>query len=175
MSVVVLVTGAGSDDVNGLYIPTGRQWHEAEVYENDKLCMLSREPHKSQKTGLTSYGWILGQDRKPMYAVQSDEMVPPKSGWKKFSGQLPIPAVEASEKSLKTAAETVALAFKDQGNALFASRAYREAAGRWSRALSTLEKYCSDSQVWSSSCGKPGVHTHTDRNTQTCTNMSIPM
>eukprot|EP00438_Fugacium_kawagutii_P034254 Skav225947 [mRNA] locus=scaffold1500:586407:588745:- [translate_table: standard] len=109
--------------------------------------MLSREPHKSQKTGLTSYGWILGQDRKPMYAVQSEEKVPPKSGWKKFSGQAPIPAVEASTESLKTAAETVALAFKDQGNALFASRAYREAASRWSRALSTLEKYCSDSQV----------------------------
>lgn len=142
----ILVTGAGSDDVNGLYVPTGRKWHEAEIFENDKLCMLSREPHKSQKTGLTSYGWILGQDRKPMYAVQSEEILPPKSGWKKFTGQVPIPAVDPSD-SLKAAAETAALAFKDQGNALFTARSYKEAATKWSRALSTLEKYCSDSQV----------------------------
>ena len=39
-----------------------RLWHEAMVFENDRLCMLSREPHTSQKTGQKSYGWILGQD-----------------------------------------------------------------------------------------------------------------
>ena len=142
----VLVTGAGSEDVNGLYVPTGKRWHEAEIYENDKLCMLSREPHKSQKTGLTSYGWILGQERKPMYAVQSEEIWPPELGWKKFSGQAPIPAVNAAD-SLKTAAEAAALAFKDQGNALFTARCYKEANTKWSRALNTLEKYCNDSQM----------------------------
>ena len=90
----VLVTGAGSEDVNGLYVPSGKSWHEAEVFENDRHCMLSREPHQSRKTGITSYGWILGQDRKPMYAVQSEELLPPKSGWKKFSGLGPIPVLD---------------------------------------------------------------------------------
>ena len=139
----VLVTGGGSEDVNGLYVPTGRSWHDAEVFENDRHCMLSREPHKSQRTGLTSFGWILGQDRKPMYAVQSEETLPPKSGWKKFTGQGPIPAVDLSY-SLESAAEAAALALKEQGNAFFSARSYKEAVGNWSRALSTLEKYANE-------------------------------
>mmetsp|Transcript_33466 Transcript_33466/g.77130 ORF Transcript_33466/g.77130 Transcript_33466/m.77130 type:complete len:644 (+) Transcript_33466:25-1956(+) len=134
----IAVAGAGTEDANGLYLPTGRMWHEAPVFENDRRCMLSREPHKSQKTGETSYGWIIGQDRKPLYAVQSDSTSPPESGWRKFSGLLPIPRIQCSV--LGDAVETAALALKEQGNALFAARSYKEAAAIWSRGLSTLSR-----------------------------------
>ncbi|CAJ1356087.1 unnamed protein product [Effrenium voratum] len=44
-----------------------------------------------------------------------------------------------------SAAESAALAFKEQGNTLFATRAYKEAAARWSRALSLLQRHNVDS------------------------------
>lgn len=44
----VLVRGAGSPDLDGLYVATGRS-HEAELFENDRRCLLSREPHKSRR------------------------------------------------------------------------------------------------------------------------------
>ena len=136
--VAVVVSAAGSDDADGLYVRTSRVWHEAPVFENDRRCMISREPHKSQRTGASSYGWIIGQDRKPLYAVQSEELLPPTTGWKKFAGVLPIPRIQCSD-SVETAAEMAALAMKEQGNASFAARSYKEAAGKWSRALSALQ------------------------------------
>ena len=136
-SAAVAVVGAGSEDVDGLYVRTSRVWHDAPVFENGQRCMLSREPHKSQKTGVSSYGWIIGQDRKPLYAVQSDSLVPPTVGWKKFTGLLPIPHIQSSD-SLEDAAEMSASALKEQGNALFAARSYKEAAAKWSRALAAV-------------------------------------
>lgn len=131
----VVVTGAGTDDANGVYAPTGRKWHNAEVYENDAKCLLSREPHKNNKTGETSYGWILGQDRKPLYAVQSPLTTPPTSGWRKFTGALPLPQFEGPCK-YTDGATIAAESFKESGKALFVSNKYSEAEAKWTRALS---------------------------------------
>eukprot|EP00930_Biecheleria_cincta_P031986 TRINITY_DN22197_c0_g1_i1.p1 TRINITY_DN22197_c0_g1~~TRINITY_DN22197_c0_g1_i1.p1 ORF type:complete len:640 (-),score=154.29 TRINITY_DN22197_c0_g1_i1:293-2212(-) len=144
--VAVLVSGAGSDDANGLYLPSEKLWHDAPIFENDRRCLLSREPHKSQKTGLSSYGWILGQDRKPIYAVQDESMTPPSSGWKKFTGEAPIPRVQGMD-SLKDAAEAAALAMKQEGNTLFAARSYKEAEAKWSRALSLLDRHGEEGEL----------------------------
>jgi tetratricopeptide (TPR) repeat protein len=131
----LVITGAGSNDVNGVYIPTGRKWHDAEVYENDAKCLLSREPHQNQKTGETSYGWILGQNKKPLYAVQSPEVTPPPSGWRKFKGALPLPAL-GGPCSYSEGAAQAAESFKALGKTLFAACKYSEAEAVWTRALS---------------------------------------
>jgi len=131
----IVITGAGSDDANGVYVPTGKKWHEAEVYENDAKCLLSREPHKNKQTGETSYGWILGQDRKPLYAVQSPEKTPPPSGWRKFQGSLPLPQFDGPV-NYTDGATTAAESFKETGKVLFTANKYSEAEGKWTRALS---------------------------------------
>jgi len=130
----MVISGAGSDDANGVYVPTGKKWHDAEVYENDAKCLLSREPHKNQKTGETSYGWILGQDRKPLYAIQSPDLTPPTSGWRKFNGSLPLPQFSGPCKYAE-GATTAAESFKESGKALFQVHKYSEAERRWTRAL----------------------------------------
>jgi len=129
-----VIAGAGFDDANGLYTPTGKMWHGAPVYENDRKCLLSREPHKDQKKNLTSYGWIIGQDRKPLYAIKTEAMVPPASGWKRFEGSLPMPQVKGCN-GLAAGALEAAKSFKEQGNGLFNSRRYDEADAVWTRAL----------------------------------------
>lgn len=131
----IVITGAGSDGANGVYVPTGKKWHDAEVYENDEKCLLSREPHKNNKTGETSYGWILGQNRKPLYAVQSPVTTPPASGWRKFSGALPLPQLDGP-RSYAEGATTAAESFKETGKTLFTAHRYSEAEGKWTRALS---------------------------------------
>jgi tetratricopeptide (TPR) repeat protein len=134
-SSCIVVSGAGTDDANGVYAPTGKKWHDADVYENDAKCLLSREPHKNSKSGETSYGWIIGQDRKPLYAVQSPATTPPTSGWRKFSGSAPLPQFEGPC-SYAEAATTAAESFKDSGKAFFVANKYSEAEARWTRALS---------------------------------------
>lgn len=130
----ICVSGAGSVDANGLYYPTGKSWHSAPVYENDKKCLLSREPHKNAKTGQTSYGWIIGQDRKPLYAVQTDSVEPPSSGWKKFTGLLPLPEIQGPV-DIKEAAAGAATALKEAGKTLFVANRYDEAEAIFTRGL----------------------------------------
>mmetsp|Transcript_141403 Transcript_141403/g.271311 ORF Transcript_141403/g.271311 Transcript_141403/m.271311 type:complete len:450 (-) Transcript_141403:163-1512(-) len=130
----VCVSGAGSVDANGLYYPTGKKWHNAPVYENDKKCLLSREPHKNAKTGETSYGWIIGQDRKPLYAVKTEFIEPPASGWKKFTGLLPLPEIQGPV-DMKEAAAGAATALKEAGKTLFVANRYEEAEAVFTRGL----------------------------------------
>jgi tetratricopeptide (TPR) repeat protein len=131
----IVITSAGSDDANGVYVPTGKKWHDAEVYENDAKCLLWRKPHKNQKTGETSYGWILGQDRKPLYAVQSPALTPPTNGWRKFAGALPLPQFD-EPCSYHDCATKAAENFKDSGKIQFQAHKYSEAETKWTRALS---------------------------------------
>jgi tetratricopeptide (TPR) repeat protein len=133
-----VISGAGSEDVNGVYKPTGKTLYEAPVYANDSRCFLSREPHKDSKTGATSYGWILGQDRKPLYAAKTDSKLPPDQGWAAFVGTFPLPELEGKS-SVTDAVTLAALTLKDQGNALFAAHKYFEAEQKWTRALDIAE------------------------------------
>jgi tetratricopeptide (TPR) repeat protein len=104
------------------------------VYENDAKCLLSREPHKTKKTGETTYGWIIGQDRKPLYAVQSGEMMPLVSGWRKFNGALPLPQLTGPV-SYADGASEAAEALKSKGNALYKAGKFAEAEAIWTRGL----------------------------------------
>lgn len=130
----VCISGAGSADANGLYYATGKTWHNATVYENDKKCLLSREPHRNAKTGETSYGWIIGQDRKPLYAVQTAALDPPTKGWKKFTGLLPLPEIMGPVDS-SAASVAAATSLKECGKVLFTANRYDESEMVFSRAL----------------------------------------
>lgn len=131
----ICISGAGHPDANGLYVAIGATWHDAPAYENDKKCFLSREPHNNSKTGKTTYGWIIGKDRKPLYAVESESKTPPTSGWRRFAGAAPAPSL-MEEQSVGEAALACAQSWKDHGNALFAAKRYEEAEEQWTRALS---------------------------------------
>jgi len=130
----VIITGAGWDAANGFYAPTGKTWHNAPVFENDLKCLLSREPHKKPKTGEKAYGWIIGQDRKPLYGIQFEGLTPPPTGWRKFNGSAPVPQVQAMH-GAEDAARKAGQAWKEQGNTLFAARRYEEAIAKWTRGL----------------------------------------
>jgi len=139
-AAAIAVSGAGLDDVNGLYMPTGRTWHRVPVFENDRRCLLSREPHRSRKTGQNAYGWILGQDGRPLYAVQSARIAPPASGWRKFQGTPPAPEVQAfagpaEAEAAAAAAACAAKGLKERGNALFGARDFEGAEACWTRAI----------------------------------------
>mmetsp|Transcript_84225 Transcript_84225/g.233446 ORF Transcript_84225/g.233446 Transcript_84225/m.233446 type:complete len:556 (+) Transcript_84225:75-1742(+) len=134
-----VVTGAGWEDANGCYAPTGKVLFEAPVYENDHKCLLSRESHNNSRTGKSSFGWILGQDRKPLYAVETDALTPPATGWLLFSGTSPVPRVQGMG-SVPDAATLAAQNWKDLGNAYFGAQKYHEAEAKWTRGLCLAAK-----------------------------------
>mmetsp|Transcript_67506 Transcript_67506/g.141095 ORF Transcript_67506/g.141095 Transcript_67506/m.141095 type:complete len:614 (-) Transcript_67506:127-1968(-) len=136
---VIVVVGAGSREAIGAFQPTGRTLHEAPVFENDQRCLLSREPHKNSKTGTLAYGWIIGKGGKPLYAVQSEALTPPTSGWRRLQGLAPAPAsVEVLEETVQGLLRG-ATALKIAGNDFFKAAAYSEAREAYTRALDVLD------------------------------------
>lgn len=140
-----VVTGAGWEDANGCYAPTGKELFGAPVFENDHKCLLSRESHENSRTGKTSYGWIIGQDRKPLYAVETEAKTPPSSGWLLFKGSSPVPKLQGMG-SVQDAATLSAQSFKEQGNAYFSAQKYHEAEAKWTRGLCVADK-CGDETI----------------------------
>jgi tetratricopeptide (TPR) repeat protein len=129
-SAALVITGAGWSSANGVYTPTGKVLNGAPVFENDQKCLLSRESHQGKVL------WILGQDQKPLYAVQApaQSLTPPTTGWRKFGGALPLPRIQAMGSTAK-AALAMATAWKEEGKDLFAVRQYEDAETLWTRAL----------------------------------------
>jgi len=140
-----VVAGAGWEDANGCYAPTGKELFGAPVFENDHKCLLSREQHNNSRTGKTSYGWIIGQDRRPLYAVETEAKSPPASGWLLFSGSSPVPKLQGTG-SVAEASTLSAQNFKDQGNAYFSARKYHEAEAKWTRGLCLADR-CGDETI----------------------------
>jgi len=138
-SAAFVVTGAGYEDANGCYAPTGKRLFQAPVYENAHKCLLSRESHVNSKTGKTSFGWIIGQDRKPLYAVESEALSPTTSGWLLFNGSSPAPRLQGMG-SVGDAATLAAQTWKDQGNAFFSAQKYYDAEAKWTRGLCLVDR-----------------------------------
>mmetsp|Transcript_86138 Transcript_86138/g.278759 ORF Transcript_86138/g.278759 Transcript_86138/m.278759 type:complete len:552 (+) Transcript_86138:82-1737(+) len=141
-----VVTGAGWEDANGCYTPTGKMLFGAPVFENDHKCLISRESHSNSKTGKTSFGWILGQDRKPLYGVETEALAPPASGWLLFGGSAPVPRLQGMG-AVADAATLAATAWKDQGNAYFGAQKYSEAEAKWTRGLCLADRVGDESVV----------------------------
>lgn len=96
----VVVSNAGTKEANGIYKATSREYCDAPVYEHMERgaeLKLTREPHKNAKTGVIKHGWLLGQNKMPLYGAPTELLVVPTSGWKKFSGGLPVPTIKVQD------------------------------------------------------------------------------
>lgn len=94
---VIVVSGAGSKDADGVYNASSKEYCDAPVYEHEsrgQYLKITREPHKNPKTGAIKHGWLLGQNNKPLYGAPTESLVVPSSGWKKFGGEEPLPTVK---------------------------------------------------------------------------------
>jgi hypothetical protein len=93
----ILISDAGSEEANGVYRATTREYCDAPVYEHVERgaeLKLTREPHKNPKTGAIKHGWLLGQNKTPLYGAPTEALAVPSTGWKKFSGNPPVPSVK---------------------------------------------------------------------------------
>mmetsp|Transcript_65363 Transcript_65363/g.123753 ORF Transcript_65363/g.123753 Transcript_65363/m.123753 type:complete len:417 (-) Transcript_65363:75-1325(-) len=93
----ISISNAGSEEANGVYKATGREYCDAPVYEHMEkgaVLKITREPHKNAKTGAIKHGWLLGHKKTPLYGAPTESLVVPSSGWKKFSGVAPSPTVK---------------------------------------------------------------------------------
>lgn len=93
----ITISGAGTQEANGVYKATGREYCDAPVYEHMEKgadLKITREPHKNAKTGAVKHGWLLGQKKTPLYGAPTESLVVPSTGWKKFSGVAPAPSVK---------------------------------------------------------------------------------
>lgn len=89
---------------------------------------------------------LLAKTKKPLYAVKTEALAPPISGWKKFGGAVPLPIIDAAE-TAEGAAGAACQSLKEEGNALFAAKRYVEAEAKWSRALEFISHLGESDQV----------------------------
>ncbi len=82
----VVITGAGTDLVNGYYKRKGKK-NKISVFINDNGVTLSCEIINGQP------GWICGKAPSAFYGIVSDSKVPPPSGWRCYSGASPSPSI----------------------------------------------------------------------------------
>jgi len=90
------IAGAGTAQANGIYRATDRLYCDAPVYEhmgNGADLKITREPHTNSKTGVTKHGWLLGIKAAPLYGVPTEALIIPAAGWKRFTGESPVPNV----------------------------------------------------------------------------------
>merc|ERR1719162_1342221 len=85
-----VVSGAGQQEVNGIYLQTGHENNEAPIFRHSvqKDQLLSRE-----KSG-ERYGWLLGASSRPLYGVRTEEFSCCERRWRTFKGEKPAPLVE---------------------------------------------------------------------------------
>lgn len=84
----IVVSGAGSPDVNGEYYPIG-MLNDAFVWENKQHMFLSREYIDSQ------FGWIFGNMQICYYGVNTPSSFPPdQAAWRCYSGREPAPQLQ---------------------------------------------------------------------------------
>mmetsp|Transcript_41374 Transcript_41374/g.88147 ORF Transcript_41374/g.88147 Transcript_41374/m.88147 type:complete len:534 (-) Transcript_41374:110-1711(-) len=142
-----LVHGAGSEAVNGLYVPNGKIFNGAPVFENDQKCFLSREPQRNSGTGQASaYGWVFGKDREAFYGVATENETPPASGWLQFGGALPLPRLQGMA-SVADAAKAFGTAMKAEAKEDFVAHRWHEAEEKWTRAIDTVERFADEAEL----------------------------
>ena len=78
----IVISGAGTDIVNGLYRRKGRK-NKIKVFINDNGVTLSCEIIQNQP------GWICGKAPHAFYGVVSSAKIPPAAGWRCYSGASP--------------------------------------------------------------------------------------
>jgi len=93
-TIGVQVSGAGAEDVNGVYRPTGEHSNGEPIYSNVRGFKLSLEVLPMKSTKEAKYGWVIGRDKVGFYGARTDKQTrrPPREGWRSFaSGRPPVP------------------------------------------------------------------------------------
>lgn len=87
---VLVVYGAGSPEVNGLYQDTHLELCCSRIFRHTLLGdhLLSRERHGER------HGFLIGASRRPLYGVRTEALDCPQTGWRSFKGASPAPRVE---------------------------------------------------------------------------------
>mmetsp|Transcript_91599 Transcript_91599/g.286651 ORF Transcript_91599/g.286651 Transcript_91599/m.286651 type:complete len:417 (-) Transcript_91599:84-1334(-) len=96
----IVISGAGTEEANGIYKATDKEYCSAPVYEHMDQggeLKITREPHTNPKTGATKHGWLLGLRKSPLYGAPTESLGVPATGWKRFSGTAPVPTVVVHE------------------------------------------------------------------------------
>ncbi|CAE7346529.1 Alkbh3 [Symbiodinium natans] len=126
----VVVIGAGSKEVNGLYVDTGVQAHGAPIFRHmeHSATLLAREPAGNR------IGWLIGVNRCPYYGIRTDDSRCPAKGWRPFKGEGPAPRVEGRA-DIAEASICLVQACCDEADALSDQGRFRVAAEVLGRAL----------------------------------------
>ncbi|CAE8619367.1 unnamed protein product, partial [Polarella glacialis] len=95
MPAHVVVLGAGSEQVDGVYTQVEREICEGcPVYGNLGGFFLTASRQPESDTGRMLWGWIIGRSGVPAYACPSEEKAMiPESDWQCFQGEAPGPSV----------------------------------------------------------------------------------
>lgn len=111
-----LVKNSGTGEADGVYKGGERMWLSSDVYSNRYgNCIISREAHKSPKTGEVKHGFVLGKESRPLYGVKTQSLEVPIKGWKVFQGQEPAPEI-VRFKSWSDACQNGAWYFMSEAN-----------------------------------------------------------
>ena len=81
-----MVSGAGTPEANGIYylIESTIESRDTPRYENEHGVNMSRERIKKH------WGWIIGKAPVAFYGKRTEELLPPKRGWKKYGGTFAV-------------------------------------------------------------------------------------
>ena len=121
----VVVSGAGSEKVNGLYERDGEAVRNGgRVYKGPNGYSFSFECVSGGE------GWILGKAPRAFYAVQTTDKIPPEADWSiQEHGKVPAPTFTHIE-PLDAVNER-----KQKGNEAFKQGTFQEAVGFYTDAL----------------------------------------
>eukprot|EP00927_Polykrikos_kofoidii_P066766 TRINITY_DN62331_c0_g1_i1.p1 TRINITY_DN62331_c0_g1~~TRINITY_DN62331_c0_g1_i1.p1 ORF type:complete len:442 (+),score=69.55 TRINITY_DN62331_c0_g1_i1:92-1327(+) len=97
LPLALVIAGAGTPEVNGVYKASGKTFSAAPIYEHTERgadLKVTREPHTNPSSGKTKHGWLVGSRGVPLYGVRTESLAVVPDGWKAFGrGAPPVPSV----------------------------------------------------------------------------------
>lgn len=138
----IIISGAGTEEANGIYRASAREYCDAPVYEHMELgadYKITREPHTNPKTGAIKHGWLLGHKKTPLYGAPTEALAVPEKGWKKFGGEAPVPSAKVHEQ-LTDVFFAIADDAKTQADTAAEKNEWQEASSALSTGIDALKR-----------------------------------
>lgn len=125
-----IVYGAGSPEVNGVYLDTHVEAHGTPIFRHSVMSdqLLARELCGER------FGWLIGANRRPLYGIRTEANECPKKGWRAFKGEPPAPSVEGFG-SPADASQRLVQVWCEEADGLVSEAKFRHAAEVYKRAL----------------------------------------
>lgn len=139
------VFGCGLTECDGVFQYSESFCHGAPVYVNERGWTLHRDrPPVLETVGSdqeqTEFGWILSKDRKPFYAVKTEELIIPSSGWQCFYGPPPPPS-QVSATSFEEHFSQQSGRLKELGNDRLKTGAAEDAEVLYTEGINSFEGF----------------------------------